>query len=179
MQSVTRGVGGPGGDGEGSPGACADTFWNTDELRRPAAILTNPMLPAKLGYMRSFECEHGIIRLMQTCHMTYDKHQYTRVTPSASSMRAPRGRVAGGGVSLGEMEIQQLSATGLTGCLAELQMRGNAVDAEWCSTFRLLAVTCTCDPGVRNISLMRVSYAMMDLAMAARCCSHVNIELTR
>lgn len=79
-------------------------------------------------------------------------------------------------MSLGEMEIQQLSASGLVRCLEELQSRGNAVGAHWCTTCRLLSIGCTCEPGTRRISTIRTTDAMVRLVTAARCSSHINVE---
>lgn len=105
---------------------------------------------------RTFDCEYGHIRLMQTCHMTFDKHQYTRVPANRSQRRALSGRVGGGGVTLGEMEIQQLSASGLVHCLEELQMRGNVVNVVWCSRCHRILLTCECGD-LRHEDCIRLS----------------------
>lgn len=75
-----------------------------------AKKFVNRLLPRQLRYMRRVICNYGVL---QSCHRTFDKHHYTRITPSIHSLRAPRGRVTGGNVSMGEMEYHQLRASGL------------------------------------------------------------------
>ncbi|CAM9764402.1 unnamed protein product [Scytosiphon promiscuus] len=133
-----------------------DTSYDVRSLRRNSVIVTNNALPDRLAGMRQVRAEYGRIRLMQTCHMTYDKHQYTRKAPTKGMRASPRGRVVGGGVRLGEMELQQLSGNGLTKCLEELQLRGNCVDAAWCAHCKKLMVTCCCDGSTRKRSSIRV-----------------------
>ena len=83
----------------------------------------------------------------------------------------------GGGVSLGEMETQQLNAGGHARCLEELQFRGDAVDAHWCEACRLPSVACICEAGVRRTSTIRITHAkMVQLVIVARCASFVNID---
>lgn len=62
----------------------------------PAEVI-NPNLPTELSAMKVQMCEYGVIRLNQTCHMTYDKHQYTRVKTNAGSHTGMGGEVQRGG----------------------------------------------------------------------------------
>lgn len=55
-----------------------DSSYDVTRLRRPTVTLTNNLLPESLAGMKETEVEYGRIRLMQTCHMTFGKHQYTR-----------------------------------------------------------------------------------------------------
>ena len=88
-----------------------------------------------------------------------------------------RPKPIGVGVSLGEMEIQQLNAGGHARCLEELQFRGDAVDAQWCEACRLPLVACICEAGVSRTSAIPITHAkMVQLVIAARCASYVNID---
>ena len=64
--------------------------------------------------------------------MPYEKHEHTRKPLAERTQKPLQVRVAGGGVRLGELEIQELRGNGLTSCLDELQLRGNAVNISWC-----------------------------------------------
>lgn len=138
-----------------------DSSFNVETLPMPPVEVRNRLLPTGLAGMQMVKADHGWIRLMQTCHMTYDKYQYTRKMSTAGMRRSHQGRVAGGGVRLGEMELQQLSGNGLTRCLEELQLRGNCVDASWCSNGSRLTVTCTCPEDQKAISMIRISNFFM------------------
>lgn len=154
-----------------------DTSFDVATLPVPAVEVTNNLLPDTLGTMSRVTADYGWIRLMQTCHMTFDKYQYTRKESTPRMRSSHRGRVAGGGVSLGEMEIQQLSGNGLTRCLEELQLRGNCVDASWCSACSMLTVTCTCPEETKAVSMIRISNSLLDLVMVMRCSSGLNVRL--
>ena len=91
-------------------------------------------------------CNYGIIRLMQSPFMTNDKLQYTRVESTKFTRTSLRGKQAGGSVTLGEMEIQQMLGNGLTNVLKEFTLRSDAVTVYVCNACRCLQFLCDCDP---------------------------------
>lgn len=82
-------------------------------------------IPSCHDTSREVEVHCGTIRLFQPCHMTFDRHQFTRYRTNAFSKGPRAGRSNGGDVHLGEMEIQQMVGSGLGKCLEELHIKGN------------------------------------------------------
>ncbi|CAN0048053.1 unnamed protein product, partial [Laminaria digitata] len=65
--------------------------------------------------------------------MSFDRHQFTRQKLSMASKGPRGGRIGGGDVHLGEMEMQQMVGNGLSSCLEELHVKGNASSVDVCT----------------------------------------------
>ncbi|KAI0155066.1 hypothetical protein GGR52DRAFT_566770 [Hypoxylon sp. FL1284] len=86
----------------------------------------------------------GYVRMYNQTQMTRERHftSSQRVTPA--SLRTPVRRTRGGGLSLGEMEIQAAVAVGMNYSVSELTKRGDVVDVRVCLDCRRLVLLCGC-----------------------------------
>lgn len=60
-----------------------DTDVDLETIRRYPIHVINRDLPSELHLMEHLMCDYGVIRLTQSCHMTHDKHKYTRIRTHA------------------------------------------------------------------------------------------------
>lgn len=126
---------------------------------------------------RDVEAHYGMIRLLQSCHMTFDRHQFTRYKTTAFSKGPRAGRSTGGDVHLGEMEIQQMVGNGLTKCLEELHIKGNMSVVEVCSGCGCILMLCDCTGGSTGSVSMRLPSSIVDVATRVLVCSDLSLSI--
>lgn len=73
---------------------------------------------------RNIFAHHCMMTLMQSWYVSFDRHQFTRATLSMTSSGPKSGRIIGGNVHLGKIEMQQMIRDGLSGCLEEFHITG-------------------------------------------------------
>lgn len=140
-------------------------------------IIVRDRIPSCHDEARDVEVHYGMIRLLQSCHMTFDRHQFTRYKTSAFS-KAPRaGRSTGGDVHLGEMKIQQMVGNGLSNCLEELHIKGNMSVVEVCSGCGCIRMLCDCTGGSRGSVSMRLPSSIVDVATRVLVCSNLSLSI--
>lgn len=86
----------------------------------------------------------GINRVMNQTQMTRERHHISHASAGKNSLRTVDGRVRGGGVAWGEMEVQSTSAAGLQSCAEEISERGDRIVVPCCTTCQRLGLLCTC-----------------------------------
>ena len=56
-----------------------DGLIDVSQIDPHVAVFTNRMIPESMRYMSEVSAHYGIIRVNMSCHLTMDKHQFTRV----------------------------------------------------------------------------------------------------
>lgn len=155
--------------------------------RAPEATYTilgsnvNPYL-ARAG-SEPLACFYGRIRVLQSVFLTTDKLQYTKSKASTNTLVTRQGGSTGDSCSLGEMELQQLAASGCYKVIRELQMRSNMVVASVCKHCRNLTELCMCagvahSSGLPSTAKMTIPHATVQLARTLRVSSGLSIEMS-
>ena len=108
---------------------------------------------------------YGVIRLMQSTLMASNKVSYT----------AQRG---GHTKTLGEMELTQLRASGLSHCLEELANRSDTVVVDVCCSCSHIKILCECmhnvSPSTYKCVLPRQS---VEFAITSRVCMNASMQV--
>lgn len=100
---------------------------------------------------------YGYLRMFNQTQMTRERHFTSHRSPGKYSLRTPVRRSKGGGVALGEMEVQVGIASGLANCMREIVMRGDQVLTHVCTQCKRLRLLCTCEQTEPSV-LTRVPY---------------------
>ena len=80
---------------------------------------------SNIAEKRNVRVNYGTIRVMQSCFLASHRVSATSGMPSVSAKNMNTSSSTGGSKSLGEMEVTQLIALGLTHCIAELSDRSD------------------------------------------------------
>lgn len=104
----------------------------------------------------------GINRVMNQTQMTRERHHISHTSAGKNSLRTVDGRVRGGGVAWGEMEVQSTSAAGLQSCDEEISERGDRVVVPCCTKCQRLGLLCTCTTE-DNFVLTKLPYDLLVL----------------
>lgn len=149
------------------PDAYGDTLVSEDtpvDRESMGSIEVTDRIPSCHDTERKVEAHYGTIRLMHSCHMSFDKHQFTRYKVSAFSGNARGGRSTGGDVHLGEMEVQQMVGNGLTNCLEELHIKGNMSVVDVCITCGCVSMLCDCNGNSGGLIPTRLPSSFVEMA---------------
>ncbi len=124
---------------------------------------------------------YGYIRVMQSVFMASTSMSCTQVR-SGNRQKAPMSVASrGGSIGLGEMELQQLEASGMKNCLNEFSIRSDLCKIDVCSKCKCIMITCSCElqegePTNKYTALLPLS--SIKTIIATRVSSSVNVELT-
>lgn len=89
-------------------------------------------------------CEWGYARVGLLHHLTLDKHHFTRKPIMPYTKYSASGRLGGGSIKLGAMELEAMGSSGLTHCLTELLMRRDMSIVNVCTGCNAICVICDC-----------------------------------
>lgn len=99
---------------------------------------------SSIAEKRNVRVNYGTIRVMQSCFLASHRMSATASMSSASAKNMNTSSSTGGSKSLGEMEVTQLIASGLTHSIAELSDRSDMHVVDVCNDCRLISDMCTC-----------------------------------
>ncbi|KAJ3318126.1 hypothetical protein HDV06_000806 [Boothiomyces sp. JEL0866] len=102
--------------------------------------------------------DYGICNFWLLGHLTRDKQLYLSKAPRA--IKIPKGRLKGGSVRLGEMEIITLYMKGMIFCLSELLESYDQVEVSVCDKCRRLSILCDCTGKCIGTSLVSTRYSL-------------------
>jgi hypothetical protein len=95
----------------------------------------------------------GYVRVNNQTQMTREKHHTSSKSVGKHTAKTPVRRSRGGGVTLGEMEIQAALSSGLRNIVTELVNRGDIVSIPVCIVCKRLQVLCTCDVNTNTVDV--------------------------
>jgi hypothetical protein len=104
--------------------------------------------------------DYGICLFWLMGHLTRDKQLYLSSVPSG--IRTPKGRLKGGSVKLGEMEIISMYMKGMINSLNELLDSYDQVEVTVCVSCRRLTILCDCEK-ISSYTLVSTRYALVVL----------------
>jgi DNA-directed RNA polymerase beta subunit len=153
----------------------ADKDGNLIEINRKkwvvsSSVYTNSPVRANYGY----------IRVLQSIFMPSTKMSCTQCKSGNRSLKPSSSGATGGSKSLGEMEMCQLEASGMTACMKELSLRSDLCVVSACCKCRCISILCACSSEIRSkfgqfdALLPSSSVKMM---IGTRVCTDVNVEL--
>ncbi|KAH9806640.1 hypothetical protein DFH28DRAFT_920604 [Melampsora americana] len=115
---------------------------------------------------RSVSADFGICTLWPLVHLVRDKQQY--VSKDIRGINVPKGRLNGGSVRMGEMELQTMYTAGLIYSLNEMIENSDLITVDTCPNCRRLSMICDCNEvaGSTVKVIVRESIAKFDIYRA-------------
>lgn len=121
---------------------------------------------------------YGIIRVMQSSYLASFRVSATasvtgpnRINPDTSSSR-------GGSRSLGEMEVMQMLANGLSYTLSEFSIRSDTRIVEVCMSCRCMTVMCSCASDSHTVDRMYIPNRLYRFALHAYIAYQLKVTLS-
>lgn len=105
---------------------------------------------------------------MQSCFLAGHRMSTTASMSSVNTKKMNTSSSTGGSKSLGEMEVTQLQASGLSHCMTELSDRSDIHVVQVCSCCRLLADMCACERQQRILEDMAMPLDAIKYIYASR-----------
>jgi len=92
-------------------------------------------------------------------------------------MRAKSGRMNGGNISIGEMELQKLWGSGLVHYRDELVLRGDTMSVEICLGCRRICMLCECEAEdlVQGTAPVRLTRSAVEIVTRMRVYDNISV----
>jgi DNA-directed RNA polymerase beta subunit len=118
------------------------------------------------GRLRPTQATFGLIRMFNQVKMVRERHHMTH-NVAGRSLKVPKGRSRGGGVNLGEMDIQSLSSVGMRYTLQNIVDGGDITAVDVCYLCGRIALLCTFgDDGYHMKVKLPYGSLMLDITTA-------------
>ncbi len=117
------------------PKEARSTQSRTTSFFRPPCIRPN---------MVATEASLGYVRVCNQSQMTRERHFTSHRSMGRNTLRTPTRRSRGGALRDGEMEVQAMTASGLSACTEELRRRGDEVVVHLCTSCQCLRQLHSC-----------------------------------
>jgi len=133
---------------------------------------------SNISEKRNVRANYGTIRVMQSCFLASHRVSATSSMSSRFVKKMNTSSSSGGSKSLGEMEVTQLIASGLSHCITELSDRSDVHLVDVCTHCRLLDDICDCEHKGNSLDKMLLPLDAIKYAYASRIALNMNIKLT-
>lgn len=111
---------------------------------------------------------YGFLRMVPQTHMTRERHFTSHREAGERNLRTPTRRSRGGGVAIGEMEIQVATASGLSNTIREITLRGDVVLVAVCVECKRLEILCGYRKNTETVDV-RLPYDMILVDCVSAC----------
>jgi hypothetical protein len=123
------------------------------------------------------QANFGTTRVMQSCFLASFKVSCTHKLCGSRQTRPNSRSAQGGSKSLGEMELMQLMASGLTHTLEEFITKSDMQVVEVCRVCRCISIACVCDEPSKGYDLVRLSFSTIKYILSMKAAFGVSILL--
>jgi len=120
---------------------------------------------------------YGTIRVMQSSFLASFRMSSTYSLAGSRTMRAQSRSSMGGSRSLGEMEVMQLLASGMTHTLTELSVSSDMIRVNVCRVCRCLEIMCECVGDHNEFDIMRISNKSVKFIVANYVAYRIKVAL--